>query len=84
MARRNESFERRERERAKKAKANAKREQRLSRGTSPGDREPRADTDESAVLEQLAELHRAFEDGQITFDDLEERRGALLAQLEID
>jgi hypothetical protein len=87
MARGTESFERRQRERAKKAKADAKRELRQSRGSAtPAADEPpeRTEADEGAILAELAQLHASFEDEAISLEEFEERREALLAQLHVD
>lgn len=85
MAKNRESFERRQRERAKKAKAEAKRERRLSGGSVPVTRpatEPMVDQD--AVIGKLAELHAAFENDEISFDDFDARRSELLTRLQVD
>jgi hypothetical protein len=85
MGRGGESFERRQRERAKKAKASAKREQRLQKSTSEEEETPGAApvVDEAAVIEQLGKLHQAFEDKSISLDDFEDARGELLAKLHV-
>jgi hypothetical protein len=88
MAKSRESFERRQRERAKKAKADAKRERRLSHdpenpGGPPGpEAQPRVD--ENEVIGKLAELHAAFDNHEISFDDFETRRRELLTELRVD
>ncbi|MGB6057309.1 MAG: hypothetical protein WBF71_03525 [Microthrixaceae bacterium] len=89
------SFEKLQRDRAKKAKAAAKREKRL-------DKDPEAEVDESGALEQLstfkegeeippdqllkmvAELHKQFEDEEITFEEFEDRKMELFALLSVD
>jgi hypothetical protein len=84
------SFEKRERDRQKKAKAAAKRDKRLA-GRNPeaeadGEAEgaaPAPAVDESAILARLEDLHKRFDDEQISFDDFEEQRAALLEQLAI-
>jgi hypothetical protein len=86
MAKSRESFERRQRERAKKAKADAKRERRMSHEGGP---EAPADeagpqVDENAVIGKLAELHAAFDNEEISFDDFETRRSELLTHLRVD
>jgi hypothetical protein len=86
MAKSRESFERRQRERAKKAKADAKRERRMSHdedgNPSPVDESP--SVDENAVIGKLAELHAAFDNEEISFDDFETRRSELLTHLRVD
>lgn len=87
MAKGKESFERRQRERAKKAKADQKRERRLSRDDEPATDEPvepKPVVDEEAVLAQLAKLHQDFDDEKVAFDEFEERRAELLARLQVD
>jgi hypothetical protein len=86
MAKNKESFDRRQRALAKKAKANAKRERRLTKDDD-GDKveEPAAPAgDQDAVLARLAQLHAQFEDDAISFDDFETRREELLAQLTVE
>jgi hypothetical protein len=85
MAKSRESFERRQRERAKKAKADAKRERRLS-GDDPvaPTAEASPDVDENAVIGKLAELHAAYDNEEISFDDFESRRSELLTHLQVD
>jgi hypothetical protein len=87
MAKSRESFERRQRERAKKAKVDAKRERRMSHdeegpSTSEADASPLVD--ENAVIGKLAELHAAFDNEEISFDDFESRRSELLTHLRVD
>ena len=86
MAKGKESFERRQRERAKKATADMTRERRLSRDDTEPDEpaEPKPVVDEEAVLAQLAKLHQDFEDEKVAFEDFEERRAELLARLQVD
>jgi hypothetical protein len=85
MAKSRESFERRQRERAKKAKADAKRERRLSGDSStPAPAEPGPSVDQNVVIGKLAELHAAFDNEEISFDDFEARRSELLTHLRVD
>ena len=85
MARGKESFERRQRERAKKAKADAKRENRLNKPEASESDEPvEAKADEGMLLAELAQLHQAFDDEAISFDEFEERREALMAQISVE
>ena len=89
MATNRSSFEKRERDKAKKARAAAKREK---RGTKPGETEGDEDTetvaapvvDEGQVLAQVAALHQKFDDGDIEFEEFEERRNELMSQLMVD
>ena len=87
------SFEKLQRDRAKKAKAAAKRDKRL-------DKTPEGETVEEAVdvtaltpgqeippdqlLKMVADLHRQFEDEEITFDEFEDRKTELFALLSVD
>jgi hypothetical protein len=85
MAKSRESFERRQRERAKKAKADAKRERRLSNDDTTVDRtDSSPSVDENAVIGKLAELHAAFDNEEISFDVFEARRSELLTHLQVD
>jgi hypothetical protein len=87
MAKSKESFDRRQRERAKKAKADAKRERRLSKDDDEETTtEPSGPStaEQSGVIDELAALHAQFEDKAITFDDFEARRAELLSRLQVD
>ena len=75
MSRRRTTFGKLQRDRDKQAKQRAKQEKRAER-SEQGDEpdEPRGSrtlVDQSSVLEKLAELHAAFDDGKIGFDDFE-------------
>ncbi len=88
------SFGKLERDRAKKARAAAKRERRQGRASesdaAPEDSRSTATgsdpkpADSSEVLEHLAAIHERFEEGAISYEELEERKAELLARLEID
>ena len=76
----------RQREADKAAKAKAKRERR---------QQPKADDaptpvaapfgqPSAVVLDRLAALHRQFEAAEISFDDYDEAKAALLRQLNVD
>lgn len=84
----NESFSRRERERAKKLKADAKRERRQTRGEAteePGDEvAPAPVVDQADVMRQLAALNAAFDAGEMEFEDFDGHRADLLAKLATD
>lgn len=91
MATNRSSFAKRERDRAKKAKAAAKREKRLQPGDTDVDpdaddeaTEPQPEVDEGQVLAQVAALHKQFDDGDIEFEEFEEKRNELMAQLMVD
>jgi hypothetical protein len=89
------SFEKLQRDRAKKAKAAAKRDKRLGRAR-PEDG-PRQEPDLSLeevrpgeeipadqLLKMVADLHERFENDEITFDEFEERKTELFALLSVD
>lgn len=89
MATQRSSFAKRERDRAKKAKAAAKRESRLEK--TPDDEEVEEEAvptgpQESAevIMEKLAKLHAAFEDDKIEFEDFEEQKEDLMSRIPID
>lgn len=90
MARSKQTFERRERERAKKAKASAKRERRQSGApVGPDDEDVETtpagpEVDQGEVIAALGELTAAFDRGDVNFEDFETERARLLAQLTID
>ncbi len=88
------SFEKLQRDRAKKAKAAAKRDKRLDKGTedettvdeavdvtalTPGQEIP-----PDQLLKMVADLHRQFEDEEITFEEFEDRKTELFALLSVD
>jgi hypothetical protein len=82
------TFEKLQRDRAKKAKAAAKRERRLEKNdgeeseaevTIPAEGELSA----PQLLELIEQVHRQFENKEITLEELEERRTELLARLPI-
>ncbi len=81
-------FQKRMREKAKQEKQAAKRERKAERAEAAEAAEaedtPAADTPpQETVLEQLATLHAKFADDAIGFDEFEERKQELLAQLEV-
>jgi hypothetical protein len=90
MARRT-TFGKIERDREKKAKAQAKRERREGRATADPSDDPETSAEptggrmsQDEVLAQLSELHEQFDRGDIEFDDFEERKAALLANLAVE
>mgnify|MGYP003419760832 FL=1 len=88
MSRRRTTFGKLQRDRDKQAKQRAKQEKRAERSEQsdePDDIEtPTPVVDQASVLEKLAALHAAFDDGKIGFDDFEARRDELTSQLRID
>jgi len=92
------SFEKLQRDRAKKAKAAAKREKRLERSQGidgveviDGDEAtelptftPGEEIPADQLLKMVADLHERFENDEITFDEFEERKTELFAMLSVD
>ncbi len=90
MATSRTSYGKLQRDRAKKERQQLKRERRFDRGTDEEGEEEGEEVIEEApvsavstedVLERVAELHRRFDDEEIDFDDFEEQKAALMAQL---
>lgn len=86
MARRRTTFGKLQRDREKQAKAQAKLERRAARAAerTASDDEPTGDVDQAAILDELAALHAAFDDGKMSIDDFEARRDELRSSLRID
>ncbi len=88
MATQRSSFAKRERDRAKKAKAAAKRESRLEKSPDDEDEEveetPQSTESAEVIMEKLAKLHEAFDDDKIEFEDFEEQKAELMARIPID
>ena len=90
MARRRTTFGKLQRDRDKQAKAKAKIERRIERAERSTDEEPESSAaqagqpDQSTVLAALADLHAAYDDGQISLDDFEVKRDELRNLLHID
>ena len=91
MARRT-TFGKMQRDRDKKAKAAAKIERRRERlagddDTDTTDEDPPApsgpELSQAEIIERLEALHARYDDGQISFDDFEEQKAALLARLAV-
>ena len=76
----------RQREADKAAKAKAKRERRQQPKAEDAGTPPPAPIGQpsAVVLERLADLHHQFEAAEISFDDYDEAKAALLRQLNID
>jgi len=86
MGRSGSTSGKRQREADKAAKARAKRERRQQlKAEGPGtDVDVPAGQPAAVVLERLADLHRQFEAAEISFDDYDEAKGAILRQLRVD
>jgi hypothetical protein len=96
MAANRTTFEKLQRDRAKKAKAAAKREKRLAR--SQGLEEPEAetelvdvtpvDTSEPLSAEELMKLvekvHADYDSGSLTFEEFEEKKLELMERLTVE
>ena len=87
------SFAKLQRDRAKKAKAAAKRERRLDRDDLPMDDDPEIGLDVAddgqelsadQLLRMVEELHADFEAKRIDFDTFEERKMELFARITVD
>ena len=74
----------REAEKAAKAKAKRERRQQLKTEDAGADVDVPAGQPPAVVLERLADLHRRFEAAEISFDDYDEAKAALLGQLNVD
>ena len=91
MAASRTTFEKLQRDRAKQAKAAAKRARRLERGTDePEDETP---IDVSAITEELSaaqlldlveKLHKQFDDEIISFEEFEDQKTELMARLTVE
>lgn len=90
MASQRTTFDKLQRERAKKAKAAAKRERRQQRSEDRRDDEttdlgpPLAEGELPSAQELMARieaLHQRYEKGTVTFEDFEEQRAELYEQL---
>ena len=79
------SFQKQQRERARKEKAALKAARKEERRAEAGSDEdaPTSESDQAKVLESLAALHARFEDGGMTFEDFEAARDELTARLSI-
>lgn len=91
MAAQRTSFEKLQRDRAKKAKAAAKREKRLERSSDTGpseeelpESEPGTELSAAELLRRVEELHNAFEAKKISFEDFEEEKAELMARISVD
>ena len=86
------SIGKRQREQAKKAKADAKRQRKQHNLETHVDEEPSGEDQgsvgvrESAedLLAAIAELHRQYDAGAVAFDDFDAKKADLLARLVVD
>ena len=92
MAAQRTSFEKLQRDRAKKAKQAAKREKRLDKGTDDetdeltplAPAEPGIELSAGELLKRVEEIHRLFDDKKISFEDFEEQKADLMARISVD
>jgi hypothetical protein len=79
------SFQKQQRERARKEKAALKAARKEERRAEAGaeDEAPTTETDQAKVLDALAALHARFEEGGMTFEDFEAARDELTARLSV-
>lgn len=74
----------RDREKAKRERAAEKAAKREDRRNATDEAPaPMSADEQAAVVAQLAELHRRFDAEEISFDDFDEARRTLTAQLEV-
>jgi hypothetical protein len=88
MARARSTFGKLQRDQAKKERAKAKMDDRLSRredkaaaGDQPDNAPSAQDVDQTQLLEQFAALHEDLAEGRISLDDFEVRQEELRAKL---
>ena len=89
MAAQRTSFDKLQRDRAKKAKQAAKREMRLNKDDEPVAEAPvlvpeGGELSAGELLQLIEQIHRQFEAKQIDFEEFEERKADLMARLPID
>ena len=91
MAAQRTSFEKLQRDRAKKAKQAAKREKRFDKSTDEdevleplGPAEPGTEISAGELLKRVEDLHRLFEDKKISFEDFEEQKADLMARISVE
>ncbi len=85
MAKSRSTFGKRDREMAKTAKANAKRARRIARSEAPSVG-PTVDTGGSSadeLVDQLRELHDAFEEKRMSFEDFDAARTDLVDRIAV-
>ena len=92
MATQRTSFTKLQRDRAKKAKAAAKREKRLERAAEARTASDNDDVETSGegpisaaeLLHEIEVTHQRYEAKQMTYEEFEEKKAELLARLPID
>lgn len=92
MAAQRTSFEKLQRDRAKKAKQAAKREKRFDKSpdeegeelTELAPAEPGIELSAGELLKRVEEIHRLFDDKKISFEDFEEQKADLMARISVD
>ncbi len=96
MATGRSSFAKRQRDMAKKARAEAKRQKRLGRGElyelehareedDDADAPPLAQTlSNDEIMIKVEDLHRRYDDGQLDLETFDEQRTGLMAQISVD
>ena len=90
MASRGTTFAKLDRERARKAKAAEKRERRFAAGSHRDDAPPPPEVpageelSPAALLRLVEELHAAYADHRISFEDFEARKTELMARISVD
>lgn len=96
MAAQRTSFDKLQRDRAKKAKAAAKRDKRLN-GPAEGDTDVDAEIEggpasthysptltHGEILQRIEEIHQHFDAGTMSYDEFEERKAELFGRLTVD
>ena len=98
MATGRSSFAKRQRDMAKKARAEAKRQKRLGRGElyelehareedDGAEAPPLAETETMSndeIMAKVEDLHRRYDDGQLDLETFDEQRTGLMAQISVD
>lgn len=86
MAKQRSTFAKLQRDLDKKAKAAARVEKRANRAAAAAESdEPELEMlDESVVIEEMAKLQAALEDGTLSMDEFQSRRETLTSRLKID
>ena len=96
MATGRSSFAKRQRDMAKKARAEAKRQKRLGRGElyelehahredDPAEApQPDSGLSNDEIMAKVEDLHRRYSDGQMELESFDEQRATLMAQISVD